>query len=150
MKNQTANTQRNVIMAIAFIVFTMTNSFSNPIEAIANNINSVNYNNHYSQLSTSMNRDTVTTKGICYYKVTQTNFRGGATVTIKGSNVELRSVKIYDTSGAATAAKIVFEAQWGTADNSDFTYYVSEAGIKCDTGMYAVLSAIDFLVVIYS
>ena len=99
MKNQTANTQRNVIMAIAFIVFTMTNSFSNPIEAIANNINSVNYNNHYSQLSTSMNRDTVTTKGICYYKVTQTNFRGGATVTIKGSNVELRSVKIYDTYG---------------------------------------------------
>ena len=60
------------------------------------------------------------------------------------------SVKIYDTSGAATAAKIVFEAQWGTADNSDFTYYVSEAGIKCDTGMYAVLSGADFLVVIYS
>ena len=60
------------------------------------------------------------------------------------------SIKIYDTSGAATAAKIVFEAQFGTVDNSDFTYYVSEAGIKCDTGMYAVLSGIDFLVVIYS
>ena len=60
------------------------------------------------------------------------------------------SVKIYDTSGAATAAKIVFEAQWGTADNSDFTYYVSETGIKCDTGMYAVLTGADFLVVIYS
>ena len=60
------------------------------------------------------------------------------------------SIKIYDTSGAATAAKIVFEAQFGTVDNSDFTYYVSEAGIKCDTGMYAVLSGVDFLVVIYS
>ena len=57
------------------------------------------------------------------------------------------SIKIYDTSGAATAAKIVFEAQFGTVDNSDFTYYVSEAGIKCDTGMYAVLSNCDFLVV---
>ena len=60
------------------------------------------------------------------------------------------SVKIYDTSGAATAAKIVFEAQWGAADNSDFTYYVTPTGIRCDTGMYAVLSNCDFLVVNYS
>ena len=66
------------------------------------------------------------------------------------SDAAAGNVKIYDTSGAATAAKIVFEAQWGTADNSDFTYYVSEAGILCNTGMYAVLTGADFLVVVYS
>ena len=60
------------------------------------------------------------------------------------------SIKIYDSVGGTTASTIVFEAQFGTVDNSDFTYYVSEAGIKCDTGMYAVLSGVDFLVVVYS
>ena len=60
------------------------------------------------------------------------------------------SIKIYDSVGGTTASTIVFEAQFGTVDNSDFTYYVSEAGILCNTGMYAVLSGVDFLVVVYS
>ena len=57
------------------------------------------------------------------------------------------SVKIYDTVGATTAAKLVFEAQWGTADNSDFSFKVPGDGIYCDTGMYADLTNCDFLVV---
>ena len=60
------------------------------------------------------------------------------------------SIKIYDSVAGTTASDIVFEAQFGTADNSDFTYYVAEAGILCNTGMYAVLSGVDFLVVTYS
>ena len=57
------------------------------------------------------------------------------------------SVKIYDTVGATTAAKLVFEAQWGTADNSDFSVKIPGDGIYCDTGMYADLTNCDFLVV---
>ena len=57
------------------------------------------------------------------------------------------SIKIYDTVGATTAAKLVFEAQWGTADNSDFSFKVPGDGIYCDTGMYADLTNCDFLVV---
>ena len=57
------------------------------------------------------------------------------------------SVKIYNTVGAATAAKLVAELKFGTADGEWTHFYVPGQGIYCDTGMYAVLSNCDFLVV---
>ena len=57
------------------------------------------------------------------------------------------SVKIYNTVGAATAAKLVAELKFGAAANEWTHFYVPGQGIYCDTGMYAVLSNCDFLVV---
>ena len=58
------------------------------------------------------------------------------------------SVKIYNESDdSKTAAALVFEAQWGTADNSDLSVRIPGEGIYCDTGMYADLTNCDFLVV---
>ena len=58
------------------------------------------------------------------------------------------SVKIYNEADSSnTASKLVFEAQWGTADNSEFSVRIPGDGIYCDTGMYADLSNCDFLVV---
>jgi len=58
------------------------------------------------------------------------------------------SVKIYNESdGSKTAAALVFEAQWGTVDNSDLSVKIPANGIYCDTGMYADLTNCDFLVV---
>ena len=57
------------------------------------------------------------------------------------------SVKIYNTVGAATAAKLVAELKFGTADGEWTHFYVPGQGIYCDTGMYAVPSGCDFLVV---
>jgi len=57
------------------------------------------------------------------------------------------SVKIYDATDATTASTLVFEAKWGTADNSDYYVKIPGEGIYCDTGMYADLTNCDFLVV---
>ena len=57
------------------------------------------------------------------------------------------SVKIYNTVGAATAAKLVAELKFGTADGEWTHFYVPGQGIYCDTGMYAVLSSCDYLTV---
>ena len=57
------------------------------------------------------------------------------------------SVKIYNTVGAATAAKLVAELKFGTADGEWTHFYVPGQGIYCDTGMYAVLSSFDYLTV---
>ena len=58
------------------------------------------------------------------------------------------SVKIYNEADSSkTAAALVFEAQWGTADNSDLFVKIPANGIYCDTGMYADLTNCDFLVV---
>jgi len=57
------------------------------------------------------------------------------------------SVKIYNTVGAATAAKLVAELKFGTAANEWTHFYVPGQGIYCDTGLYAVLSNCDFLTV---
>ena len=58
------------------------------------------------------------------------------------------SVKIYNESDSSkTASALVFEAKWGTADNSDFYVKIPGEGIYCDTGMYADLTNCDFLVV---
>ena len=58
------------------------------------------------------------------------------------------SVKIYnEADDSKTASALVFEAQWGTADNSDFYVKIPGEGIYCDTGMYADITNCDFLVV---
>ena len=58
------------------------------------------------------------------------------------------SVKIYNEADSSkTAAALVFEAKWGTADNSDFYVKIPGEGIYCNTGMYADLTNCDFLVV---
>jgi len=57
------------------------------------------------------------------------------------------SVKIYNTVGAATAAKLVAELKFGTANGEWTHFYVPGQGIYCDTGMYAVLSSCDYLTV---
>ena len=58
------------------------------------------------------------------------------------------SVKIYnEADDSKTASALVFEAQWGTADNSDLSIRIPGEGIYCDTGMYADLTNCDFLVV---
>ena len=58
------------------------------------------------------------------------------------------SVKIYNESDSSkTASALVFEAKWGTADNSDFYVKIPGEGIYCNTGMYADLTNCDFLVV---
>ncbi len=57
-------------------------------------------------------------------------------------------IKIYNEGDdSKTAAALVFEAQWGTADNSDLSVKIPANGIYCDTGMYADLTNCDFLVV---
>ena len=59
------------------------------------------------------------------------------------------SVKIYNEDDSSkTASKLVFEAKWGTADNTEISIKVPGEGIYCDTGMYADLTNCDFLVVI--
>ena len=59
------------------------------------------------------------------------------------------SVKIYNEDDSSkTAAALVFEAQWGTADNSDFSVKIPGDGIYCDTGMYVDLTNCDFCTII--
>ena len=58
------------------------------------------------------------------------------------------SVKIYNEADSSkTASALVFEAKWGTADNTEFSVRLPGDGIYCDTGMYADLTNCDFLVV---
>tara|TARA_R110002049_G_scaffold51334_1_gene145244 strand:+ start:196 stop:519 length:324 start_codon:yes stop_codon:yes gene_type:complete len=67
-------------------------------------------------------------------------------ITAQASGADA-SVKIYNTVGAATASKLVAELKFGTADGEWTHFYVPGQGIYCDTGLYAVLSNCDFLVV---
>ena len=57
------------------------------------------------------------------------------------------SVKIYNSVAGTTASDLVAELKFGTADGEWTHFYVPGQGIYCDTGMYAVLSGCDFLVV---
>ena len=58
------------------------------------------------------------------------------------------SVKFYNESDSSkTASALVFEAKWGTADNTEFSVRLPGDGIYCNTGMYADLTNCDFLVV---
>tara|TARA_R110002050_G_scaffold190582_1_gene325271 strand:- start:973 stop:1296 length:324 start_codon:yes stop_codon:yes gene_type:complete len=83
-----------------------------------------------------------------YVKTTATDITKARimAITAQASGADA-SVKIYNTVGAATASKLVAELKFGTADGEWTHFYVPGQGIYCDTGMYAVLSNCDFLVV---
>ena len=57
------------------------------------------------------------------------------------------SVKIYNSVGGTVASTLVAELKFGAAANEWTHFYVPGQGIYCNTGMYAVLSGCDFLVV---
>ena len=84
-----------------------------------------------------------------YVGTTATNITKARIMSVQAqSSAADGSVKIYNESDdSKTASALVFEAKWGTADNSDFYVKIPGEGIYCDTGMYAVLSGCDFLVV---
>ena len=83
-----------------------------------------------------------------YVKTTATNITKARIMAISAqASAADASVKIYNTVGAATAAKLVAELKFGTADGEWTHFYVPGQGIYCDTGMYAVLAQCDFLVV---
>ena len=83
-----------------------------------------------------------------YVKTTATDITKARIMAITAqASAANASVKIYDTVGAATASKLVAELKFGTADGEWTHFYVPGQGIYCDTGMYAVLSNCDFLVV---
>ena len=74
-----------------------------------------------------------------------TKYASGSAVTITKARIMAvqaqssaadGSVKIYNEDDSSkTAASLVFEAKWGTADNSDFYVKIPGEGIYCDTGM---------------
>ena len=83
-----------------------------------------------------------------YVKTTATDITKARIMAITAqASAANASVKIYDTVGAATASKLVAELKFGTADGEWTHFYVPGQGIYCDTGLYAVLSNCDFLVV---
>jgi len=87
-----------------------------------------------------------------------TKYASGSAVTITKARIMAvqaqssaadGSVKIYNEADSSkTASALVFEAKWGTADNTEISIKVPGEGIYCDTGMYADLTNCDFLVVI--
>ena len=83
-----------------------------------------------------------------YVKTAATNITKARIMAITAqASAANASVKIYNTVGATTASKLVAELKFGTADGEWTHFYVPGQGIYCDTGMYAVLSSCDFLVV---
>ena len=83
-----------------------------------------------------------------YIKTVATNITKARIMAISAqASAADGSVKIYNTVGAATAAKLVAELKFGTADGEWTHFYVPGQGIYCDTGMYAVLSSCDYLTV---
>ena len=83
-----------------------------------------------------------------YFKTTATNITKARIMAISAqASAADASVKIYNTVGAATAAKLVAELKFGTAANEWTHFYVPGQGIYCDTGMYAVFANCDFLTV---
>ena len=83
-----------------------------------------------------------------YVKTTATDITKARimAITAQASGADA-SVKIYNTVGATTASKLVAELKFGTANGEWTHFYVPGQGIYCDTGLYAVLSNCDFLVV---
>ena len=83
-----------------------------------------------------------------YVKTTATNITKARIMAISAqASAADASVKIYNTVGAATAAKLVAELKFGAAANEWTHFYVPGQGIYCDTGLYAVLSNCDYLTV---
>ena len=86
-----------------------------------------------------------------------TKYASGSAVTISKARIMAvlaqssaadGSVKIYNEADSSkTASALVFEAKWGTADNTEISIKIPGEGIYCDTGMYADLTNCDFLVV---
>ena len=86
-----------------------------------------------------------------------TKYASGSAVTITKARIMAiqaqssaadGSVKIYNEADSSkTASALVFEAKWGTADNTEFSVRLPGDGIYCNTGMYADLTNCDFLVV---
>ena len=83
-----------------------------------------------------------------YVATTATNITKARIMAISaqasGANA---SVKIYDSVAGTTASDLVAELKFGTAAGEWAHFYVPGQGIYCDTGMYAVVSNCDFLVV---
>ncbi len=58
-------------------------------------------------------------------------------------------IKIYNEIGSgATASALIFHGKFGTAANHVHEFKLPGAGIYADTGMYAVLTNIDFFYVV--
>jgi hypothetical protein len=84
-----------------------------------------------------------------YVGASATNITAARIMSVQAqSSAADGSVKIYNEADSSkTASALVFEAKWGTADNSDFYVKIPGEGIYCNTGMYADLTNCDFLVV---
>ena len=67
-------------------------------------------------------------------------------ITAQASGADA-SVKIYNSVAGTVASTLVAELKFGAAANEWTHFYVPGQGIYCNTGMYAVLSNCDFLVV---
>ena len=83
-----------------------------------------------------------------YVKTTATNITKARimAITAQASGADA-SVKIYNSVAGTVASTLVAELKFGAAANEWTHFYVPGQGIYCDTGMYAVLSNCDFLVV---
>ena len=83
-----------------------------------------------------------------YVKTTATNITKARimAITAQASGADA-SVKIYNSVAGTVASTLVAELKFGAAANEWTHFYVPGQGIYCNTGMYAVLSNCDFLVV---
>ena len=83
-----------------------------------------------------------------YVKTVATNITKARIMAISAqASADNASVKIYNSVAGTVASTLVAELKFGTADGEWTHFYVPGQGIYCDTGMYAVLSNCDFLVV---
>ena len=83
-----------------------------------------------------------------YVRTTATNITKARIMAITAqASAADASVKIYNSLAGTTASDLVAVLKFGTADGEWTHFYVPGQGIYCDTGMYAVLSNCDFLVV---
>ena len=83
-----------------------------------------------------------------YVKTTATNITKARIMAISAqASAADASVKIYNSVAGTVASTLVAELKFGAAANEWTHFYVPGQGIYCNTGMYAVLSNCDFLVV---
>ncbi len=83
-----------------------------------------------------------------YIKTAATNITKARIMAISAqASTADASVKIYNSVAGTVASTLVAELKFGTTDGEWTHFYVPGQGIYCDTGMYAVLSNCDFLVV---
>ena len=83
-----------------------------------------------------------------YVKTTATNITKARIMAISAqASAANASVKIYNSVAGTVASTLVAELKFGAAANEWTHFYVPGQGIYCNTGMYAVLSSCDFLVV---